>query len=75
VGLVAVISEAAVIALGVAAIGAFGSFYAFRASRQTKTNNGHSLGSLVEDMAERLARMEVWMVEHLRDHAHHGERR
>lgn len=51
------------------------AFFAYKAAIRVKTQNGHTTGELVEDMAERLARVEMWVVDHLRDHLRDTERR
>ncbi len=59
-------------AVAVACIAAFAAilagYFSFRAAQQTKTTNGHSTGELAESINERLARIEAWTIEHLRDH-------
>lgn len=67
------VSEPAVVAIVIAIISAIasviGGYFAYKAAVRTKTGNGHTLGQIVDQMAERLARVEIWTHEHLRDHA------
>jgi hypothetical protein len=63
-------SDSVVVAIIAATASVVGAIFAYLAASRSKTSNGHRQGELVEQMAERLARVEVWTVEHLRDHAH-----
>lgn len=69
------VTEAAV-AIIVAILALVGSsvaaYFSYKGQRQTKTTNGHDAGELIESIHERVGRMEMWLVEHIRNsEAHH----
>jgi hypothetical protein len=62
-----------VIVAGIAAVASIvAAILSAKGARQGKTTNGHQMGELVEGISDRLARMEIWHVEHLRDHVNHA---
>lgn len=63
------VTEGVVVALIAAVASVTGAWFAYRAQKQVRTHNGHDAGELIEQIAERVARVEVWLVEHIRDHA------
>ena len=61
-------NDGVIVALIAAVASVVAAWFAYSAQKQGRTKNGHGMGELVEQMAERIARMEIWLVEHLRDH-------
>lgn len=66
---------AVVVAFISASASVVGGYFALRASMSgkraadnTETTNGHTSGELIEDIHDRLGRVELHLFEHIRDH-------
>ena len=72
------VTEFAVVSIAVASIALVSStiaaWFAYKGTVQGRTSNGRTMGEVVEDIADRVARMEMWWHEHQRDHMTEGRR-